>query len=107
MALVQKKFTNNKRTMILIVILLVLGLATLVVTGTGGLSWPFSKDTTGDNLSTGNVILEGSDLPVYNDLGAKVLDDARLDNLELHGAFPLIPGHPGRSNPFVQVAPEQ
>jgi hypothetical protein len=107
MALAQKKIIKSKRTVVLIVVLLIIGIAVLIVNGTGGFSKSLSKIIPTDNKGSSVLVMEGTDLPIYADLGSKVLDDDRLKKLELHGVFPLIPGHPGRSNPFVQAAPKQ
>jgi Flp pilus assembly protein CpaB len=105
MALAQKRIIKNKRTIVLAVALLLIGVVVVIAIGNGGLSWPTSKTIT-NSLTTGGLVLEGSDLPIYAELGADVLDDARLNQLELHGVFPLTPGQPGRSSPFVQAAPK-
>ena len=90
----------------MLLVLLIVGVVVVLLMGKGGIAWPFSKTSTTANPSSGGLVLGGSDLPVYSDLGVKVLSDPRLENLELHGVFPLTPGVPGRSNPFVQAAPQ-
>jgi hypothetical protein len=112
MALVQKVSTNKKRTRLLVAVFLVAGVVAALMLYIG-LQDPtlrkqkylgIFKKAINVELTPANLGLEDSDLPVFDDLGTKVFDDERLTKLELHGVFPLAPGHPGRSNPFTQVA---
>ncbi len=101
MALVQKRI-SRKRIMILAGILIVFGGATLIMVFQNYFSGPDAPDIV---LPITNTTTK--DLPIYTDLGKDVLEDERLDDLTVHGDFPIKPGTLGRTNPFVEsIQPE-
>ncbi len=61
----------------------------------------FSSDS-GEVINLpGATDITKDDLPIYTELGKDVLEDPRLDDLDVHGDFPITEGQVGRSNPFV------
>ncbi|MBU0707696.1 hypothetical protein KKG41_04965 [Patescibacteria group bacterium] len=99
MALVQKKM-DRKRLITLAAILVVFFGITLYLVFTNYLSGGSGTVT---DLPTDFQTPTDRDLPIFTDLGKDVLQDPRIEGLELHGSFPITPGKMGRTNPFVET----
>ncbi|MDD5342618.1 MAG: hypothetical protein PHH01_03380 [Patescibacteria group bacterium] len=102
MALVQKRI-SSKRLTYLVVLLILFFILCLFFLFKDKIIKPGPSEG-GPVNETGDVIQH--DLPIYSNLGQDVLQDSRLEELKLHGKFPITPGTLGRSNPFVEAEEE-
>lgn len=97
MALVQKRLSSQRRTILMIVILLFLAISVYLVVQN------LSKGGTSSQPQPGGVdVVDERDLPIHRDLGEAVLGDPRIEKLKSHSA-PIKMEGIGRSNPFVEA----